>query len=289
MTGLTKESNKVVASFTNLSGTQVADGASFNVITSITQDAMGKIASVAGISALTEHQSLANYYTKSETSSAQEIADGLTAAVVEANDYTDAVSVALSTDYVSKIATAKSEAVTEAKQYTDALSTAVDKKLEDFALSTDVDALVAEVSAATLTAANGYTNDKIEDLSGTLTAYVEKSALSIGYDSTAKKIYLSGGTNVSEIDASNFIKDGMLSTAIYDHETRQIILTFNADGDSTPISVNVGDLVDTYTVANTGTIGLAMANNEISASIKENAITPYYLSADAGWVFDCNE
>lgn len=357
VTGLSEDGNRVVATFTNLSGTIAADGSTFNVITSITQDANGQITSVDGISALTEHQSLEDYYTKSETSSAQEIADGLTAAVATAEEYTNtvsaalsgavdasiasavealdvddtpvasqyvtsvseadgkitvtrgtialsdltdsadiatkddvnAVSAALSTDYVEKIGTAKSEAIEAANEYIDVLSTAIDTKLEDFALSADVTALVSEVSAATLDAAKDYTDDEIEELSGTLTAYVEKSALSIGYDSVAKKIYLSGGTAVSEIDATDFIKDGMLSAATYDPVSHNIILTFNADGEATPISVDVGDLVDTYTVADTDTIDLAIANNEISASIKTGSILPSHLSADADWVFDCND
>ena len=425
VTGLTKDSNRVVAQFTNLSGTQAADGTTFNVITSITQGADGKITAVDGISALTEHQSLEDYYTKSETSSAAEIADGLTAAVATAEEYTNTVSAALSgavdasiaaavealdvddeavtsqyvtgvseadgkitvtrgtialsdltdsadivtqdeldaaaeslsadyvekigtakseaieaansytddlsveiygaledyalsndvtalvgavsattledangytddaaealsADYVEKIGIAKSEAIEAANEYTDALSTAIDTKLEDFALSADVTALVSDVSAATLTAAESYTDTKVNELSGTLTAYVEKSALSISYDSTAKKIYLSGGSEVSEIDASDFIKDGMLSSATYDPTTHTIILTFNTDAGASPISVDVGSLVDTYTAGETNTIAMSVNDNEFTASVKNGSLLPEHLSADADWVFDCN-
>ena len=206
----------------------------------------------------------------------------------DANGYTDDAAEALSADYVEKIGIAKSEAIEAANEYTDALSTAIDTKLEDFALSADVTALVSDVSAATLTAAESYTDTKVNELSGTLTAYVEKSALSISYDSTAKKIYLSGGSEVSEIDASDFIKDGMLSSATYDPTTHTIILTFNTDAGASPISVDVGSLVDTYTAGETNTIAMSVNDNEFTASVKNGSLLPEHLSADADWVFDCN-
>lgn len=64
-------------------------------------------------------------------------------------DEVEAVSVALSTDYVAKIKD-------------------VDDKLADYALSADVNTLVQTVSADTLTAANDYTDDQVEALSGTI-------------------------------------------------------------------------------------------------------------------------
>lgn len=170
--------------------------------------------------------------------------------------YVNSVSAALSGDYVDKI-------------------NAVDNKLTGYYLKTETS------SATELTTA-------FNNATGALTAYVEKSALSIAYDSNAKKIYLSGGTNVSEINASDFIKDGMLSDAFYDTTTKNLVLVFNTESGASDISVDIGDLVDTYTASNTSTIDMSVSENTFSASIINGSITPALLSATAEWVFDCN-
>lgn len=89
------------------------------------------------------------------------------------------------------------------------------------------------------------------------------SKLSLKYDSTAKKIYLYGqdetvGNQISEIDATAFVKDGMLKKAELltnpddTHQGTFIVLTWNtdeADGagkDKTPMYIDVTSLIDVY-------------------------------------------
>lgn len=66
---------------------------------------------------------------------------------------------------------------------------------------------------------------------------------SIIYDSNAKKIYLkSGNTTMAEIDATAFIKDGMVSTVeIVDDD---IVITFNTDAGQEPITIPLADIFD---------------------------------------------
>ena len=66
---------------------------------------------------------------------------------------------------------------------------------------------------------------------------------SITYDSNAKKIYLkSGNTTMAEIDATAFIKDGMVSTVeIVDDD---IVITFNTDAGQEPITIPLADIFD---------------------------------------------
>ena len=53
---------------------------------------------------------------------------------------------------------------------------------------------------------------------------------------------------ISRVDASKFVKDGMLKSATYDAKTHILTLTFNTDsGKTEPITVDLGTLVDTYT------------------------------------------
>ena len=53
---------------------------------------------------------------------------------------------------------------------------------------------------------------------------------------------------ISRVDASKFVKDGMLKSAAYDAKTHILTLTFNTDSEKPePITVDLGTLVDTYT------------------------------------------
>lgn len=70
---------------------------------------------------------------------------------------------------------------------------------------------------------------------------------------------------ISTIQATDFIKDGMLDNATYDEETHKITLTFNTDTGKQPIELNLSDLVDTYEAGN----GLGLTGNVFS--IKKSA------------------
>ena len=55
-----------------------------------------------------------------------------------------------------------------------------------------------------------------------------------------------GKTVVSEIDASEFVKDGMISDVKYNTETHKITITWNTDAGKDAIELNLSDLVNTY-------------------------------------------
>lgn len=101
-------------------------------------------------------------------------------------------------------------------------------------------------------------NDPVLELEGTSL----KSTLGLSYDSENKKIKLTGinKIEVASIDAADFIKDGMLDTAKFDPETKEITLTFNTASGKDPITINVSSLVDTYT-AKAGS-GLTLNDHE---------------------------
>lgn len=101
-------------------------------------------------------------------------------------------------------------------------------------------------------------NDQVLALEGTSLT----STIGLSYDSGNKKIKLTGigKAEIASIDASDFIKDGMLDTATFDPETKKITLTFNTDSGKKPIEINVSSLVDTYT-AKVGS-GLILADHE---------------------------
>lgn len=91
-----------------------------------------------------------------------------------------------------------------------------------------------------------------------------KKSISIVYDSSANTISLSDGTTTfSSMDASAFIVDGMIESVTYDSSTKSLNFVFNTDAGKTDISVDVSDLVDTYTAG----VGLTVSNNEFSVVI----------------------
>ena len=90
------------------------------------------------------------------------------------------------------------------------------------------------------------------------------ATLGLSYDSENKKIKLTGinKAEIASIDAADFIKDGMLDTAKFDPETKEITLTFNTASGKAPITIDVSSLVDTYTAKAEG--GLILEGNAFS-------------------------
>ena len=120
------------------------------------------------------------------------------------------------------------------------------------------------------------------------------STLKLKYDSVAKKINLYGKaedeTNlISSIDATDFIKDGMLEKAelkVFETEIdathpagTYIVLTWNTDGPKTPMYINVTSLIDVYTAGN----GLSLNDHEFSVNF-DVAATKASVDAVAGKV-----
>lgn len=101
-------------------------------------------------------------------------------------------------------------------------------------------------------------NDSVLALDGTNLT----STIGLSYDSENKKIKLTGIGNaeIASVDASDFIKDGMLDEVRFDPETKEITLTFNTASGKDPIKINVSSLVDTYT-AKAGS-GLTLNDHE---------------------------
>ena len=98
-----------------------------------------------------------------------------------------------------------------------------------------------------------YTNNEITGLE-----------LSIEKKSNVDYIILKNrsGTEVASINASTFVKDGMLSNAQYNTKTNKLTLTWNTDSGKSNTEVDLNDLVDTYTggeginVSSAGTISV---------------------------------
>ena len=126
----------------------------------------------------------------------------------------------------------------------------------------DADGLSANVTIPAATVTGVAANDKVLSLTNKLVS----ATVGLDYgDATTealngkKAIKLVGkeGVVISEIDASEFIKDGMIQSVLFNPETKHVTITFNTDAGHEAIDVDLSTLVDTYKA---GT-GLSLANN----------------------------
>lgn len=130
-----------------------------------------------------------------------------------------------------------------------------------------------------------YTNTKIDELIQDAKDYANNNDANteyhVEYDSTNKKIKLVTGADASkmEIDATDFIKDGMINSVELVQEDGSgnkgqfLKLTWNDDGnDITYVPIN--ELVDIYTGSNGTEVNVAVSNqNVISASLNGEVAT----------------
>ena len=149
----------------------------------------------------------------------------------------------------------------------------------------DVEKHGESITNLTLTV-NGHTQD-ISDIKSSISGLAVKSvkagekvlaadaegalstSIKLGYDAENKKIQLKGIADavIDELDATVFIKDGMLDEASYDTATKEIVLKWNLGADKEEMRIPMGSLVDTYTAGS----GLKVINNEFSVVLDTNA------------------
>ena len=106
------------------------------------------------------------------------------------------------------------------------------------------------------------------------------STLNLKYDSTAKRIQLLGigDAVIAEIDATDFIKDGMVDNVQFNPTSKVLTITFNTVSGKQAIPVNLSSLVDTYTAGN----GIAIAGNVVSVKRDPNSEGDFLSVGTAG-------
>ena len=152
------------------------------------------------------------------------------------------------------------------KSEADALLEALDTRIETLEKKEDKD--------TTYSVKEG---EKILKLEGTEFSTVASLKYVAATETEAAKIQLLGidSAVVSEIDATPFIKDGMLENVEYDAETNTITFTWNTAAGTKTDSVILSDIIEPYTAGN----GLILSGNEFGVNIA--ASSESFLSADA--------
>lgn len=141
---------------------------------------------------------------------------------------------------------------------------------DDYLKGADKTGLQGEIASA-LAEAKKYADDNDAD-----TTY------GIVYDTEGKKIKLVAGETNMEIDATAFIKDGMVSgVEIKEIENvKNLVITFNTDAGKEAINVPLTQLIDIYTGVDGDEIKVVVSSdNKISAELKNGSIAKERLSA----------
>lgn len=143
-------------------------------------------------------------------------------------------------------------------------------------LSQSANGLKASVVIPKPTVTGVATGDKVLGLSETKLS----STLNLKYDSTGKKIQLLGINNavIAEIDATDFIKDGMVDRVEFDPDSKVLTIIFNTVSGKDAIPIDLSSLVDTYTAGN----GIAIAGNVVS--VKRDTDSEGFLSVGTNGV-----
>lgn len=143
-------------------------------------------------------------------------------------------------------------------------------------LTQSANGLKASVAIPAPTVIGVAENDKVLRLSEKKLS----STLNLKYDSTAKKIQLLGINNalIAEIDATDFIKDGMVDNVQFDPASKVLTITFNTVSGKEAITVNLTSLVDTYTAGN----GITIAGNVVSVKVDPSSEGDFLSVGTAG-------
>ena len=153
----------------------------------------------------------------------------------------------------SDMTTIKSSVSTNAQNLTNLTSTVNGHSTSISSLEQAVDGLtVKSVKEGELVLA--------ADASGVLSTTIK-----LNYNSADKKIQLLGigDAVVADLDATEFVKDGMIDSVVYNQDTKVITITWNTDAGKQATEIDVNNLVDTYEAGN----GLELSDNVFSVKI----------------------
>lgn len=119
--------------------------------------------------------------------------------------------------------------------------------------------------------------EKILKLEGTEFSTVASLKYVAATETAAAKIQLLGIDEavVSEIDATPFIKDGMLEDVEYNADNNTLTFTWNTEAGTKTDSVILSDIIEPYTAGN----GLTLSGNEFGINIATGSES--FLTADA--------
>lgn len=92
-------------------------------------------------------------------------------------------------------------------------------------------------------------------------------------------------TEIAKLDATEFIKDGMIESVVLSDDGLNLVITWNTDsdkGESNITTIPLSGLVDVYTGVDGTTIKVEVSSdNKIGAEVKTNSIKDGHIATDA--------
>lgn len=150
-----------------------------------------------------------------------------------------------------------------------------------YAKTTDVNTELAKKADKSVVDAM-YTNEQIDEFIQGAKDYADTNdadtKYGITYDSENKKIKLVEGGTEAEIDATAFIKDGMIETVALSEDGLNLVITWNTDAGKSETTIPLTGLVDVYTGVSGDRITVSVSSDDkISADLVAGSISKNYL------------
>lgn len=107
----------------------------------------------------------------------------------------------------------------------------------------------------------------------------------IEYDSDTKEIKLVEGGSETAINATDFIKDGMIESVALSEDGLNLVITWNTDsdkGENNVTTIPLSGLVDVYTGVDGTTIKVEVSSDDkVSAEVKTGSLKDGHIASDA--------
>ena len=158
------------------------------------------------------------------------------------------------------------------------------------AVKTEVEAALALKADKSVVDAM-YTNDQIDGFIADAKKYADdndaNTTYTIGYESKvegegghpARIVLTPSEGEVQYVDATPFIKDGMISSVTI-NEANDLVITFNTDAGKDAIEIPLDEFIDVYTGSTGARVTVGVEGNVISADLVAGSISKDYLDTN---------
>ena len=153
-------------------------------------------------------------------------------------------------------------------------NTTINEIAGDYLKAADKKELQDAIDAIEVPVTGVAADDKVLSLTDKLVS----ATVSLSYDKDAKAIKLYGKNNaeLGSVDATPFIKDGMLHDVDYNADSNTLIFTWNTDSGDKTDTVVLSDIIEPYTAG----VGLELVGNEFKAKLADGSESFLTITAD---------
>jgi hypothetical protein len=153
-------------------------------------------------------------------------------------------------------------------------NTTINEIAGDYLKAADKKELQDAIDAIEVPVTGIAADDKVLSLTDKLVS----ATVSLSYDEDAKAIKLYGKNNaeLGSVDATPFIKDGMLHDVDYNADNNTLTFTWNTDSGDKTDTVVLSDIIEPYTAG----AGLELVGNDFKAKLADGSESFLTITAD---------